>query len=223
MYELLTTLFRKIQPAGVYCKSGSFSANMISSLAPSESNSLYKYSHRQLIEFSTGRYLAKEVCKEIGVVAPEVLKHKDGYAIWPRGVVGSISHTNIDNIPHTLVAAANEQHFVSIGVDVEYAAKSFASDIIFWLNKSELAWLNQFTEPSKSNFTTCLWASKEAIAKSIFCPKGWLERIHLKPSIVGGIVTSEGYLDGKLCEGLIVKSLCAGPWVIALAWIKKIH
>jgi len=70
--------------------------------------------------FSSGRHCAKNVLHSLGVSASEfnrgLAQHEDGSAVWPDGVIGSISHTN----DWALAAATlKTQRYESIGVDIE--------------------------------------------------------------------------------------------------------
>jgi 4'-phosphopantetheinyl transferase EntD len=70
--------------------------------------------HR-IIEFSAGRSAARRAMQALGVHPSEVLQGEGGEPIWPAGLSGSISHSNL--LAVSLVAPSTA--FESVGVDVD--------------------------------------------------------------------------------------------------------
>jgi len=66
-------------------------------------------------EFETGRMLARKAMADLGLPGQPIPASDNGAPIWPRGVVGSISHT--DRWCVAVVARSNEVQ--AVGVDVE--------------------------------------------------------------------------------------------------------
>jgi 4'-phosphopantetheinyl transferase EntD len=65
---------------------------------------------------STGRALAREVLRSMGVVPGPLLRRRGGQCAWPPGVVGSIAHDD-----DVAVCVLGLDVSVAIGVDVEPA------------------------------------------------------------------------------------------------------
>jgi len=71
---------------------------------------------RQRRATSTGRALAREVLRNMGVVAGPMLRAVGGQCAWPVGIVGSIAHD--DDVAICVVGAGVN---VAFGIDVEPA------------------------------------------------------------------------------------------------------
>ena len=66
-------------------------------------------------EYTLGRYCAKQAMNNIGIDYNEVQSSSYGFPIWPKGIVGSISHSK----GTCLSAVAKSKDFEAIGIDVE--------------------------------------------------------------------------------------------------------
>ena len=66
-------------------------------------------------EFKAGRVLAREAMAELGLPAQPIPASDHGAPIWPRGVVGSISHTD----RWCVAVVARSTKVQALGVDVE--------------------------------------------------------------------------------------------------------
>ena len=66
---------------------------------------------------STGRVLAREVLRKMGVVAGPMLRGNGGQCAWPVGIVGSLAHD--DEFAVCVVGAGAD---FAVGVDIEPAA-----------------------------------------------------------------------------------------------------
>ena len=66
-------------------------------------------------EYSLGRYCAKQAMNAIGIDCNEIQSSSHGFPIWPKGIVGSISHSK----GTCLSAVAKSKDFEAIGIDVE--------------------------------------------------------------------------------------------------------
>lgn len=218
MTDLIARLWQRIQPQELKIVGGQFLGFMPFSLSERERQSLGDVTPERLAKFAAGRYFARGLCAEFGMQNAEVLKHALGFPIWPDDVVGSISHTLVNNIPFVVAAGASTQHFQSIGVDVEYGIQERMPEDSYWLKLNELNRLAELIDVPRETLISNMWVSKEACAKALRCPPEWLDRIELIPRIERGVLICECLLDNVLQRGLIVKSLSAGSWVFALAW-----
>lgn len=84
-------------------------------LYPEEEVCVEKAAAKRRREFTAGRICARRALARLGIQAFPLLNDKDGYPLWPDGIVGSISHSN------RLCAAvfARKERFKGIGLDIE--------------------------------------------------------------------------------------------------------
>ncbi|MFM9984618.1 MAG: 4'-phosphopantetheinyl transferase [Flavobacteriales bacterium] len=69
---------------------------------------------KRIKEFSTSRWLAKKLLTRLNYKTTNILPNEFGAPIWPKGVAGSISHSNDLCI---VAVSANSGH--SIGIDLQ--------------------------------------------------------------------------------------------------------
>lgn len=84
-------------------------------LFPEEIQSLGKVVDRRRMEFATGRYCAKKVISLLGVTPSAIVIGDGREPLWPRGIVGSITHCS----GYCAAAAAKSSQVLSIGIDAE--------------------------------------------------------------------------------------------------------
>lgn len=115
-------------------------------------------------QFATGRFLARDLLREIGSGVEAIGQHLDRTPIWPDGIVGSISHC--DDLCAAAVAKI-DNGVRSIGVDVE-PAQPVAEEI--WLeiaNREELErW--EFCQDDVALRIRRLFSAKEAAYKCVY-------------------------------------------------------
>jgi 4'-phosphopantetheinyl transferase EntD len=84
-------------------------------LTAREWESIRHCAERRIIDFCSGRVCARRALAEYGVNGFDLLSAEDRQPLWPRGLVGSITHT--DGFAAAVVA---EQRVVAgLGIDVE--------------------------------------------------------------------------------------------------------
>lgn len=84
-------------------------------LYPEEEQAVVKAVEKRRREYIAGRLCARRALSRLGLSPAPLLNGEDRAPIWPRGVCGSISHT--DSL--CIVAAARIGRLLSVGVDVE--------------------------------------------------------------------------------------------------------
>lgn len=118
----------------------------LSTLFEEEAQLAQKAVSTRQLEFTAGRTLARQLLTQFGIDAP-VLRHDDRSPIWPKGIVGSITHTR----GYCAVAVAKSNHVRGVGLDVEQLvplknkavlAAIVAEEDEAWLERTqnELAW-----------------------------------------------------------------------------------
>ena len=115
-------------------------------------------------EFSTGRFLARSLLKDLDVEVTELLRDEDRVPLWPDRVVGSISHCE----ELCVVAIAERTRFRGIGVDVEpdEAVKSGVERVV--CRESEKAWLSAVTGNERGRRIKVIFSVKEAVYKAFY-------------------------------------------------------
>ena len=108
------------------------------------------------LEYATGRHLAREALKRIGVTPCEIAA-EDRRPVWPEGVVGSIGHAR--GLAGAIVAPA--EAFDGLGIDVEMENAVSANTADRLLTETEHAWL------PAPEWRTMIFAAKEAVYKSV--------------------------------------------------------
>jgi 4'-phosphopantetheinyl transferase EntD len=86
-------------------------------LIPDELPFIRNAAPKRVREFTAGRHIARQAMRQMGVPAAAIPVAENRCPVWPRGVIGSISHTN-DTVG---IALARTHDYVSIGFDIEAA------------------------------------------------------------------------------------------------------
>lgn len=115
-------------------------------------------------EFTAGRVAARLAMLAMGAPAQPVLCAKDRAPIWPRGIVGSISHASACCIAVTAPA----QNIASIGVDVEPWEPLPAELHSSICTERELDWLNSQHPTQRDHFARLIFSAKESAYKAQF-------------------------------------------------------
>ncbi|MCW8090248.1 4'-phosphopantetheinyl transferase family protein [Alteromonas sp. ASW11-130] len=121
-------------------------------------------------EFLAGRYLAKLALQSLGSDDTFVCVGKNRAPIWPKGFIGSISHTD-----DTAICAMAKRNEVSrLGLDIETVLpQSVAKEIIkSVLITSEFALAGSVTEPD-TQMTTLIFSAKESLFKALYSEVGY--------------------------------------------------
>lgn len=113
-------------------------------------------------EFAGGRACARAALTALGLPAVAIPSGSDRAPIWPRGLVGSISHS-----PTRCVAAIARQSdgIISIGVDIEESTpldEVFAADICTRFEKN---WLDRQPSGQRGLLLKALFSAKECAYK----------------------------------------------------------
>lgn len=119
---------------------------------------------RRRREFTAGRLLAREVLDRLGVANYPLLSGASRQPLWPRGIAGSITHTE----GYCAVVAARCGDLASLGIDAEPAA---ALDGELWdavLVEREQQWLMRQPEASRGTLATLIFSAKECGFKAQF-------------------------------------------------------
>ncbi len=141
-------------------------------LYPEEAVYMSEMSPRRREEFALGRALSREVLKNLGIVkSPLLIDPPTGAPLWPKGVVGSISHSK----GLVLVVAALSSEVLSLGVDVEQLGRLKP---VLWpriLTAADSLWLKNQELSKQNDLATLIFSAKEAFYKYQYpLTKKWL-------------------------------------------------
>jgi 4'-phosphopantetheinyl transferase EntD len=112
-------------------------------------------------EFATARILSREALAAAGVSAGALVPNPDRSPIWPRGIVGSISHTS----DYCAVVVDRFPPVRSVGLDVEALRALDASLTDQIMTPRERAWLRAQPPASRNDFLLLSFSAKEAYYK----------------------------------------------------------
>ncbi len=95
-------------------------------LYPDELALIKNTSDKRQNDFCAGRYCAHRIVKELGFAEYPLLNDANGAPIWPKTIVGSISHSG--NM--AVAVAATTQQIRSVGVDIQEYKQPFPSRVL---------------------------------------------------------------------------------------------
>jgi len=121
----------------------------------------HQFSPKRLIEFSTGRLCAIKALELLGIRETNIPIGEDRAPIWPRGIVGSISHC--DRLAGAIVA--KESNHISLGLDVEEIGRVTSDlwDLVF--TENEKNFLFSLSKEDQRVKSTAIFSIKEAFYK----------------------------------------------------------
>ncbi len=130
-------------------------------LLPAEARCVTGAVQKRVQEFSAGRQCARMALSELGITGFPLLAAPDRSPVWPRGIVGSISHTR----SHCAAVVARSATFLGLGLDTEgrHAVRAGLWPRLFV--SSELQRLEQLPAARRAVVAALGFAAKEAFYK----------------------------------------------------------
>lgn len=167
--ELTVNLSRFIEslfPGGVVVEVGVI-AEVLREAQGSEAKGGFSEEHaamknageKRLREFAAGRHLARSALARLGVDAGALPPRPDRTVPWPKGTVGSITHTD----RHCAVAVTTTSTLASLGLDLEPAEPVSESVFKRITTMEERGGNFPFPEPLRGRI---LFSAKEALYKA---------------------------------------------------------
>lgn len=120
-----------------------------------------KFADKRLKDFSTGRFCARKAMELIGYEPCEILMGTDKQPIWPKGIVGSISHTS--KLTGAVVGLNGQIR--AIGVDIEAIGKINTEMWRLLYTEKEKDLLNSLPPEQIAYYTTLFFSFKESFYK----------------------------------------------------------
>lgn len=156
------------------------------SLYPEERALISGVIEKRAHEFSTGRFCARQALLEFGIDNFPVLRGEQREPIWPKNIVGSISHCK--DIAGAVVACTD--NIKSVGFDIENR-KQVNPDIARHIcTKEEKCWLDVQNLTQQNLALLVIFSIKEAIYKCVYQTTGQSLRFRqcqIIPSLDDGI------------------------------------
>ncbi|MFT5449980.1 MAG: 4'-phosphopantetheinyl transferase EntD [Gammaproteobacteria bacterium] len=134
----------------------------VACLTPLEEACVAGAVHKRRREFATGRSLARYALdRYFGIRDFDLIKADDRSPIWPRGVAGSLSHSDT-----RAWIAVVDASCASVGIDGEDRAEL---DPRFWrmvLLEAEVEYLNSIEPSQRNRRALVLFSAKESLFKA---------------------------------------------------------
>jgi 4'-phosphopantetheinyl transferase EntD len=151
--------------AQCYFDSTQYNDNDFDFLAISLPDSLQRAVAKRKSEFLAGRYLAKIALHSIGRSCHDIAIGKNRAPVWPRGILGSISHT----FAIAQCVITDHQYYQHIGLDIEHLLTSAdANNIASSIVQSTAEYLPLMTYLSFNTAITLIFSAKESLFKAIY-------------------------------------------------------
>jgi len=113
---------------------------------------------------TAGRKLARQAWQQLGVAPVALLSDAQRVPIWPRGIVGTITHTHV----WCAAAVARQADIAGLGADVELASPL---ELALWeriCRPEERAFLHALPEPLPGLLAKAVFSAKESIYKALY-------------------------------------------------------
>lgn len=183
-------------------------------LFPAEEAAVGRAVEQRRREFVTARACAREALARLGVPAQPIPAGARGEPVWPRGVVGSITHCT----GYRACAVARAAELLTIGIDAELDAALPAGLIGDVALPEERRWLEQAAvERPGVSWDRLLFSIKESIYKAWFpLTRSWLgfEDASVEIDAVGGSFSAHLLVPGPTIDGHMLDGF-SGRWLAA--------
>lgn len=167
-------------------------------------------------EFTTARHCARLAMDQLGVESGPIMRGERGAPVWPRGVVGSLTHC--DGYRGAVLAYAMQVR--SLGIDAEPDAPLPDGVLPAVSLERERAWLASTDQADGLNRDRLLFCAKEATYKAWFPLTGrWLgfEDAHItfeQTDDTSGTFHSDLLISGVTLDGPPLASF-DGRWLVS--------
>lgn len=130
-------------------------------IAPEELACVRRAVERRRAQFGTGRLCARRALALLGQPVASLLVGPGGAPAWPRGMVGSITHTST----YCAAAVAPSPPWRSVGLDAEDVRPLEEGIVEAIATESERRWLAGLPAPARDAHALLLFSAKEAFYK----------------------------------------------------------
>ena len=131
-------------------------------LYPEERVSIQNAVAKRQREFGAGRSCARKAMARLGIKDSPLLKGPDGQPVWPAGIVGAISHSNV----WCGAAVASKEDIRGIGLDIETIDRVRMQIAKKVLTPLEMEWVKTSGEEAQMRLAL-LFSAKETVFKCV--------------------------------------------------------
>ena len=144
----------------------------IALLYPEERKHVERSAERRIRDFSGGRLCARLALAELGVHNFPLCAGEDRRALWPSGIVGSITHTK----GFCAAVAARCQIAQSVGIDAEVIERVTDPMLGMICTGEEQDWIHSLDSSGQTLATALAFSCKEAFYKCQYpLSRQWLD------------------------------------------------
>ncbi|MFE3262215.1 4'-phosphopantetheinyl transferase Npt [Nocardia sp. NPDC059091] len=186
---------------------------------PAEEHLIARSVDKRRREFIGARHCARQALKQLGEPPVAIGKGERGAPVWPRGIVGSLTHCE----GYQAAALAHQLRFRSVAIDAE-PHEALPDGVLKSVALSpEREWL--YSNTSKLHLDRLLFCAKETTYEAWFpLTKLWLgfEDAHITFTVEeddgddgGGTFHSRLLVPGQVLDGGLPLSSFDGRWRIS--------
>lgn len=160
----VSSLLPPLLPAGIFSEETRLGQEY-EPLFPEEAELIARAVDKRRQEFAAGRSCARRALGALGFPAAPLLANDDRSPIWPRGAVGSITHTGAPDAGWCAAAVGSATEWQGIGIDAELG-RSLKPEL--WsrvLVASEQRLLGTLSSEDAGLLATLVFCAKEAFYK----------------------------------------------------------
>lgn len=150
-------------------------------LFPEEEALVRRAVPKRRAEFVTGRLCARKALAKLGIADFPILMTEDRAPVWPRDIVGSISHAE----GYCGAAVARTESVLGVGLDIERVGRLPREDWKHVCTGQELSWIESLGGQQQHVSLAIVFSAKECVYKCLYqLERHWLDFHDLAISIV---------------------------------------
>jgi 4'-phosphopantetheinyl transferase EntD len=183
-------------------------------LFPTEREQVSRSVEKRQREFATGRACARRALERLGVSAAAIPSGEKGEPLWPKGVVGSITHCD----GYRACAVARTADLLTVAIDAEPhqpLPEGLIGDVA---RAEERVWLRELARGAPdTHWDKLLFSAKESVYKAWFpLAERWLgfEDASLTVDSERRQFRAQLLVPGPVVAGSEVKGF-SGRWLVA--------
>ncbi len=122
---------------------------------------------KRRLHFRLGRAAARGALGKLGIEPQPLHRAEDGRPLWPAGIVGAITHTDVGRDLNVAAAAvARSGEYCGVGLDLEALSRTVSPEVARRVcSDDELRWVQDQDANQRS---LMIFAAKEAIFKALY-------------------------------------------------------
>lgn len=163
-------------------------------LWPAEQDAIKSARQTRIQEFTAGRTAGRKALLAIGRAPSAIPMGDDRAPVWPRAVVGSISH----DMRACIAIVGERERFRGLGVDIEPAQPLEGEIFAEVCRPEELAWLRQLPFEKRGLAARRFFSVKEAIYKAQYSISRELFDFHA----LSVVFDRQGRFDARLMQAV---------------------